>query len=393
MNQPSTENAAATPSRNFAIDALRGAVMILMALDHAREFFSNSFANNPENLSTTTPILFFTRWITHFCAPTFLFLAGTAAFFNGQKRGAAELSRFLWSRGAWMVFLELTVMRAGWSPDPFYRYSMLQIIWAIGWSMIALGFLCRLPRWAVGSIALMMIVGHNALDSIHSPAFGSLSWLWKILHEQGPLEPIAHRRFDVAYPLIPWIGVMAMGFVFGPVMQKPMAVRKAFNLKIGITLTAVFILLRLSNLYGDPIPWSTQSTSIMTALSFLKCNKYPPSLCFLLMTLGPAFCLLSFLDTSREYASLRVLSVFGGTPLFYYVMHLIILRWTSFPIAYYLEGNRLFLPPPEGSMGVAPLPLWGAYLAWIAVVIVLYPLCKKFLALKRRHREWYWSYL
>lgn len=344
-------------TRNIAIDALRGAVMILMALDHARDFYADGFRVRPEDLATTTPSLFFTRWITHFCAPVFVFLAGTSAFLYGQKHPRGELFTFLLSRGAWMILLELTIMRIGWSPDPFYRFSMLQVIWAIGWSMVALAFISRLPLAAVATVGAVMVLGHNALDFIHAKDVGSFSWLWTILHEQGVLMPFENRRFFVAYPLVPWIGVMALGYAFGPVVLKPLAERKALILKLGLAMCAAFLALRASNVYGDPSPWSFRSTPIMSLISFLKCTKYPPSLCYLLMTLGPALCALAWMDRPSEHRALRMLAVFGGVPLFYYVLHLILMRWTAIPIGFYQLGDRLLAPPPQGTAGSAVLPL------------------------------------
>ncbi len=319
-HEPNSHTPNPQTTRNIAIDALRGSVMILMALDHARDFYADGFRVRPEDLATTTPSLFFTRWITHFCAPVFVFLAGTSAFLYGQKHPRGELFTFLLSRGAWMILLELTLA-------------------------------------AVATVGAVMVLGHNALDFIHAKDVGSFSWLWTILHEQGVLMPFENRRFFVAYPLVPWIGVMALGYAFGPVVLKPLAERKALILKLGLAMCAAFLALRASNVYGDPSPWSFRSTPIMSLISFLKCTKYPPSLCYLLMTLGPALCALAWMDRPSEHRALRMLAVFGGVPLFYYVLHLILMRWTAIPIGFYQLGDRLLAPPPQGTAGSAVLPL------------------------------------
>lgn len=387
-----SDSASKTP-RNQSIDVLRGAVMIIMALDHARDFYADGFRIRPEDLATTTPFLFFTRWVTHFCAPVFVFLAGTAAFLSRQKRSGPELTKFLLTRGLWMIALELTIVRIAWSPNPHYRFTSLQILWAIGWSMVALAFLCRLPAWIVGAFGAVMILGHNALEFVHPEDFGSMAWLWKVLHEQGWLTLWPDHYVYVAYPLIPWIGVMAVGYAFGAISTKTQEVRRAITMKIGLVLSLAFVVLRASNLYGDPLPWSPQHSFGFTLMSFLKCEKFPPSLCFLLMTLGPALCALSLLDRAHDNRGLAVLRVFGSVPLFYYIMHLVIMRFTALPIAFYQQGPLTFSPAPEGSYGMALLPLWAAYLGWIAVVTLLYPMCTRFLKLKRNHKEWYWSYL
>ena len=379
----------AVRNRNVAIDALRGAVMVLMALDHARDFYGDGFRHQPTHLATTTAALFFTRWITHFCAPVFVFLAGTAAFLYRDKHGPAASTRFLLTRGLWLVFLELTAMRLGWTPDPFYRFTLLQVIWAIGWSMVALAALGRLPLRGVVAIGGAIVVGHNLLDPIGPEAFGRLGWLWKIAHHGGVLEPFPGRQLYVAYPVLPWIGVITLGFAFGSWMKLPLEVRRPRTLRLGLTLTAAFVVLRAINRYGDPTRWTTQPRGgLFTLMSFLNCDKYPPSLLYALMTLGPAMCALASLDGAKPGRALRVLTAFGSVPLLYYFVHLVVMRWTSLAISFGRFGGEAIT-----SRGRTGLGLGAAYIGWIIVVAALFPLCRWFAEVKARRRDWWLSYL
>lgn len=384
----------ATPrERNTAMDMLRGLVMVLMTLDHARDFFADGNRIKPTDLATTTPILFFTRWVTHFCAPVFVFLAGTAAFLYGARRDPAATSRFLFTRGLWLVFLELTVMRLGWTPEPFYRFTLLQVIWALGWSMILLSVICRFSIVVTAVFGAAIIAGHNLLDFIHRADLGSLGWLWSILHERSVLEPSPGHLFFVAYPLVPWCGVMAAGYAFGSWMQLPQETRRRRTLRLGLALSAAFVVLRALNQYGDPVPWSAQRSALFTVLAFLNCEKYPPSLLFLLMTLGPALCLLSWFESIPPNKIARALAVIGSVPLIYYVAHLILLRWSALPISYVRFGMSAFQPPPNGHAGSAGFGLFSAYIAWGAAVMLLLPLCRWFASVKQRRRDWWMSYL
>lgn len=385
-------SAAAPRSRNKAIDVLRGIVMVIMALDHARDFYAAGFRVSPTDLATTTPALFFTRWITHFCAPVFVFLAGTAAYLYGASRTPRELPRFLLSRGLWLVFLEVAVVRIGWTADLFYRSTPLQVIWAIGVSMVILAALCRLPLKVVALIGAALIAGHNALDGVSAEAFGRLGWLWKILHQGGALEPYKGHFVFVAYPLLPWPGVMAIGFAFGAWMKEPAEVRRRRTWLLGAGLTAAFLLIRGLNVYGDPHPWAPQESALFSVMSFLNCHKYPPSLCYLLMTLGPALALLAALDGAEGGRAGRALAIIGAVPLFYYVAHLFAMRITAAPLAYMRFGAEGLSPPP-GHAGNPEYGLGAAYLGWALVVLALYPACRWFAAVKRRRRDWWLSYL
>lgn len=376
-------------TRSDAIDALRGAVMVLMALDHARDFYGDGFRRDPTDLATTTVLLFFTRWITHYCAPVFVFLAGTAAFLYRDKKGPAEGSRFLLTRGLWLVFLELTAMRLGWTPNLFYRFTVGQVIWAIGWSMVALAALSRLPPRAVLGLAVFVLATHNLLDGLKNAAFGRFDWLWKILHDGGPIEFARGHVLYIAYPLLPWVGVISAGYAFGAWMKLPPELRRPRTLRLGLALTAAFVLLRWINWYGDPGPWSSQPRgALFTLMSFLNVDKYPPSLDYTLMTLGPSLCALALLDGAKPNALTRALVTFGSVPLFYYFAHLVLMRWTSFALV--LARTHSVAAAFDARVGVG-LP--AAYLGWALVVAGLYPLCKWFAGVKARRSEWWLRYL
>ena len=370
--------------RNAAIDILRGFVMVLMALDHARDF-ATGFDNDPTELATTSFPLFFTRWVTHYCAPVFVFLAGLSAHVAGQRRTKLELARFLASRGLWLVVLELTVVRFCWLLDVSYQFSVLQVIWAIGVSMLVLSGLVLLPRAVPALVGLVMIAGHNVLDGVHFE-----HWLWKVLHESALLQSDAGRRLFVAYPLIPWVGVMAVGYAAGALWQRPD--RKRVFAYIGAALTVLFLVLRAGNFYGDPAPWSVQPRDGFTLLSFLRVSKYPPSLLYLAVTLGPSLLVLSALDGRAVGPVGRVLAIYGRVPLFYYVLHLLIAHLVVFAGC----GSRLLDATFRAQLSDSGPPGWGlgeAYLVWLVTVVVLYPLCRWYGGVKARSRSEWFSYL
>ena len=285
-------------SRFTAIDALRGAIMVIMALDHTRDFFhAGAMTFSPEDLARTTPFLFFTRWITHICAPVFLFTAGVGAFLRSQRPGTttAQLSRFLWTRGLWLVIVELTVMRLAMNFSFATRYPvLLLVLWALGWSMIALAALVHLPHRALAIASIAVILLHNAFDGVQAAQFGALSGIWNVLHQPGVFF-LGGIAVVAGYPLVPWIAVMAAGFCAGPLLLRQPQERRRALLLWGTGLVVAFVVLRALNIYGDPQPWSAQSSPLLTAISFLRTTKYPPSLAFLLMTLGPALLLLAYL--------------------------------------------------------------------------------------------------
>jgi uncharacterized membrane protein len=385
--------AAGKRLRIESVDLLRGVVMVLMAIDHSRDFFGTRV--NPVNLDATTIPLFFTRWITHFCAPTFFFLTGTGAFLSRRRKSTAELSRFLFTRGLWLIFLELVVTRGfGWQFNFDFRVTFLFILWGLGWAMITLSALVYLPMWAITAFGLILIAGHNLLDSVQSQ-----SWLWSILHAPNVL--VATPRFSLveSYPLIPWVGVTAAGYSLGQIYNWPAEGRRTFFLRLGLGLTAGFVILRFLNVYGDPVPWSAQRSPAFTLLSFLNTTKYPPSLLFLLMTLGPAMLFLWALDTGTP-RWVRPVLIFGKVPMFYYLLHIPLIHLIAIAVCFarYGQVHWMFESPNLASFPVTPPPGWGyslpvVYLVWITVVILLYPLCRWFAGVRQRRTDAWLSYL
>ena len=370
------------PARIVSVDVLRGLVMAVMALDHTRDFFGTS-GFNPRDVME--PTLFLTRWVTHFCAPTFIFLAGLSAFLYGRGRSTEELSRFLLIRGLWLILIDLTLIKFGWRFEvDLYRLSA-GVIFVIGASMVALAALIWLPRWAIAGVSLIMIAGHNLFDGVRAEELGGASWAWHLLHEPG-LVPLGHGvNLYVLYPLIPWIGVMAAGYLLGPVMQLEERTRQRVLFGLGAAVTLGFIVLRATNLYGDPAPWTPQQTLLPTVLSFLNCEKYPPSLLYLMMTLGPALMLLASFEHARG-AFARLLATFGQVPFFYYVVHLYLIHALAVATTFAMTGVLTRTP----TIG---LGLPGIYFVWLLVLVLLYPICRWFAELKERGSGWWWSYL
>lgn len=373
-----------------AVDALRGLVMVVMTLDHVRDFLGTA-GMNPRDPADAA--LFLTRWLTHFCAPVFVFLAGVSAFLYAERGG--HLRRFLWTRGLWLVVVELTIVRFGWTFDLLPRMVPLQVIWALGWSMVALAALVALPRRVVGAIGVVLIAGHNLLDGVRAETFGGFAWAWRLLHQPGFLHPALPGVF-VGYPLVPWVGVMAAGYAFGGVLTAPPTTRRRTTLGLGIGLTLAFVLLRMLATYGDPAGWRAQPTALATALAFVNCEKYPPSLLFLLMTLGPALVVLAACDTPAAAARLRPIVTIGRVPFFYYVLHLPLIHALAIVLAVATGGDGWALvggfgpgqKPPAYGFGLPAI-----YLAWLGVVLVLYPVCRWFAGVKQRRSEWWLSYL
>jgi uncharacterized membrane protein len=387
--------AAHIRSRLDSVDLLRGLVMVLMALDHVRDFFTE-LRFNPTDLSQTNAVLFFTRWVTHFCAPTFVFLAGTGAFLYGSRgRSRNELAGFLVTRGLWLVVLEFTVIRLGWSFDLSYASLLwVQVIWVIGVSMVVLAGLVYLPLPAIAAFGLVMIATHNLFDGVTPQSLGGWGPLWMVLHVQGPVALPGGGTLFVAYPLIPWIGVMAAGYAFGSLLLRPTEKRRRLLLCLGLALTGAFVVLRALNVYGDPFPWSPQRTGVLTVLSFLNTTKYPPSLAFLLMTLGPAIASLTWFERLSGPAA-RFLIVFGRVPLFYYVLHIFVIHAAALAL-----GVMAGFPPAAFLRPIFfnPVPGWGyglpaIYAIWAAIVLALYPACRWYAGLKARRHDAWLSYL
>jgi uncharacterized membrane protein len=376
-----------------SIDVVRGVVMILMALDHTRDFFGNLGVNLTDPATTTIP-LFFTRWITHFCAPVFFLLTGTGAYLSLRKKSKHELSRFLFTRGLGLIFLELVVVRCfGWQFNFDYRVTILNVLWALGWAMIVLPGLVYLPAWAVAAFGVVMIATHNLFDSVESS-----HWIWSILHSPNFIVNHPEHVVFVAYALVPWVGVTAAGYGLGQIFRWESARRKMFLLRLGAGLTASFIVLRCVNLYGDPLPWSTQKSAVFTMLSFLNTNKYPPSLLYLLMTLGPALLFLGAVDAGTP-RWLRPALFFGKVPMFYYLLHIPLLHLIALIVCYarYRQAHWMFESNTIQQFPISRPPGWGnslpiVYLVWAFVVVALYPLCRWFAALKQSRSAAWLSY-
>ncbi len=391
---------ATKTSRLSSVDLLRGVVMVLMALDHVRDFVAPSEA--PEFMADPGLPLFLTRWVTHFCAPVFVFLAGISAFLYGAKRSTAELSRFLLTRGLWLIVLEWTVVGFAWTFMVPFRFVILQVIWAIGVAMVVLSGLVRLPRGLVAALGIAAVAGHNLLDglAIEAALLGSADGLavpsaeaaYALLHVPFKLLFGFGATWMSVYPLVPWVFVLALGWCFGPVLTRPPSERARACLRLGAALTIGFVLLRFASGYGDPRPFESGDGATATAIAFLNTTKYPPSLQFLLMTLGPALLFLGLADRRRGPAA-RFLTTFGRVPLFYYVLHIALanlagaawLRWTTGADRWV---GGVLQAPPDGPVELVPV-----YVAWGAIVLILFPLCRWYDGVKRRGTSPVWSYL
>jgi uncharacterized membrane protein len=387
---------AVTPPRVRleSVDVVRGVIMILMALDHTRDFFGMPGAN-PVDMSSTTVALFFTRWVTHFCAPVFFLLTGTGAYLSLKKRSTGDLSRFLFTRGVWLIFLELVVLRCFSYQFNFdYHVTFLLVLWALGCAMITLAALVRLPAAFVTAFGVVLIAGHNLFDGVR--------WsnpLWLILHRPGVVFAAGGHVVLAAYPLIPWIGVTAVGYGLGQVYGWAPDRRRTFLLRLGLGSTAAFLFLRAVNHYGDPLRWAAQRSATFTVLSFLNTNKYPPSLLYLLMTLGPALLLLRSVDR-RTPRVLRPALTFGRVPFFYYIFHFTLIHLLAVTVCYARYGavHWMFESPDLGHYPFSAPPGWGftlpvVYLVWACVVLAAYPLCRWFARLKQRRSDAWLSYL
>jgi uncharacterized membrane protein len=398
-------NRAAPQSRIASIDLIRGAVMILMAIDHVR-VFSGVPAGGP------TPAVFFTRWITHFCASAFIFLAGTSAFFYGRKH--ADLSKHLLIRGAWLIFLELTFLRVAWTFNfDFRHYEMAGVIWVIGCCMILMAGLVKLPLPAVGTIGLLIIATHNLMDSHMGKLLDGLDGnrfaaLWKIFYvgffagpiQFGPDGP----NLIVLYSIIPWIGVMAAGYAFAKILTLETGRRNRLCLAIGLSAIGLFLVLRGFNLYGDPRPWHAAAQGrnglppMPAWLSFLNTTKYPASLLFLLMTLGPIIALMPVLEGLRGAVARRI-AIFGRVPFFFYVLHIPLIHALALVVSKIRLGyvsHWLFTnhpmgnpEPPEGYVWSLPL----LYFVWAVAIVLLYFACRWFADIKAKRTDWWLKYL
>jgi len=378
--------------------------MILMALDHVRDFIHReAMVASPTDLERTTPVLFFTRWVTHFCAPVFLLTAGLGAWFWWKRgRSRAQLAGFLLTRGFWLALLELTVMRFAYnfSVSPEYPVFLL-VLWVLGACMIGLSVCVWMPSRFVLVAALAMIAFHNLLDPITARDLGSAAPLWHLVHQVGAFR-LGDLTVIVGYPLVPWVAVMALGFASGPLFQLAASDRRRALLMVGAAATIGFVVMRAWNGYGDPAPWQSQASPVFTGLSFLNTTKYPPSLIFLLMTLGPAYLSLAWLDRRRLESS-HPLVVLGRAPLFYFVAHFFLAHLAAAVLALWRYGGAAWsfifhpLPSMGGPRTLYPrdfgFDLWVVYAVWALIVLLLYPACRRVAAWKAGRTEWWVGYL
>jgi uncharacterized membrane protein len=386
-----------TKPRIESIDLLKGLVMVIMALDHVRDYFHYSaYIFDPTDPMQTSLPIFFTRFITHFCAPTFCFLAGTSAFMVGKRKSKAELSSFLLKRGLWLVFIEMTVVNFAWFFDVYFRSPALLVIWSLGVSMIVLAAIIHLPRKFILLFSLLLILGHNFFDTVHYEG----NVFWSILHEFGIFQLTDGVEFVVAYPLIPWIAVMALGYYFGAFYDSSFDSnkrKKLFNL-IGILAILSFVILRFSNVYGDPRLYTDYDTTAKDLISFFNPSKYPPSLLYLLMTWGTALLFLANAEKLKGRV-VNFFSTFGRVPFFYYILHLYLIHLVALLFAELTGFGWQSMILKDWMTEVPALkgfgfPLWVVYCVWIGVILILYPLCKKFDNYKQSHKEkWWLSYL
>ncbi len=380
--------------------------MVLMALDHVRDYFHlTAFTDDPLNLQTTSTALYFTRWITHFCAPIFVFLSGVSIYLQSLRKDHLELSSFVIKRGLWLIFAEWFIISLAWTFNPMYNLLPFQVIWAIGISMIILGILIRfrLNYWVLLISGFIIVAGHNLLDFMEaSPGFNPGFW-WDLFHSGHfkTYEWTSNHFILMVYPFVAWTGLMFLGYCAGKWFHPEVSVlqRNRNLLFAGSILVVFFTLLRLTNVYGDPVDWQSQTNLWYTVLSFLHVDKYPPSLLYLCITIGPSLLAMVYFE-NRQNRFTNFMTVFGRTAFFYYILHIFLIHFFA-TIAFFIRGHNfseameygkklpfLFVVPGEG------LGLAGVYLVWITVILILFPICKWYDAYKTHHREkWWLSYL
>ena len=387
-------------TRIYSIDLLRGLVMILMALDHTRDFIhAEAFTRDPLDPASTTPLLFFTRFITHYCAPVFVLLAGVSIYLQSLRKPQGELSVFLLKRGLWLIFVELILITFAWTFDFRFTMFVMQVIWAIGISMVFMSVVIRLPYWLIVTLGLIIALGHNVFDFVETTHSG---FWWDLLRNGNFAfhELLPGRQIVIIYPFLPWLGLMMLGYGLGKIFEPSVSVerRRKFLINTGMGLIFLFVALRYLNVYGDPHPWSVQPEGWRTLLSFMNVHKYPPSLLFFCITLGPALILLAVFEKTSNALS-KAISVYGRVPFFYYILHFYILH-TLATILFLTRGHSF----SEGVQSIFGIPfnfliqgegysLGIVYLVWILMVVALYPLCKWFSELKKKSGHWGMSYL
>ncbi|MBV9962764.1 MAG: DUF1624 domain-containing protein [Parafilimonas sp.] len=389
-----------TFSRINSIDLLRGLIMIIMALDHTRDFFHvTAWTDSPTNLQTTTPLLYFTRWITHLCAPNFVFLAGASIYFQTFRKTTKELSKFLLTRGLWLVFVELFIVNLEFSFDIHYHLIALQTIWSIGISMIILSAMIRLPYTAILIVGLTIVFGHNLLDFYEAGLKQTPGWWYDLLHHQGVYKLSSDHTLLIFYPFLPWSGLMMLGYCFGKLFLKyEGAERRKMLVITGIIMLLFFVVLRYTNQYGDPLKWSAQKNELYTFFSFMNVQKYPPSLLYMCATVAPAMLFLAFTDKASNKLA-KFITVYGRVPFLYYVLHFFLIHLVS--MCFFFARGHSFaqgIQPPNAILPNFIIPGEGyslgvVYLVWICIVLALYPVCKWFSEYKRDHKDWWLSYL
>lgn len=386
--------------RIASIDLMRGIVMIIMALDHTREFFhADAQVFSPTDLSQTTTVLFFTRWITHFCAPTFVFLSGISAGISRKRKSNKELSWFLFTRGLWLVILEATVIRFGFTFNLYYDVTFFQVIYTLGASMMVLSLLVFLPQKVVLIIGLALIFGHDALNLIRLTPQDSGYVPWTLLQQPGFISIDGSHGIFVIYPLIPWLGIMLAGYGVARLYTDVSAEkRKKILLYSGLITIALFMVIRFANIHGPLDAWSVQKNSWFTFLSFINCTKYPVTLLFTLMILGPVLVILLVAEKAKGWFAEKA-TVIGRVPLFYFIIHFYILHVAALVIHLIVSGksiSEIDFHLSAGLGGIAPgvgYSLIWTYVAWITLIIVMYPICKWYNNYKSRHTHWWLSYL
>jgi uncharacterized membrane protein len=387
------------PRRIESIDLLRGIIMVIMALDHTREYFHyDAFMFDPTDLDKTTVAIFLTRWITHFCAPLFMLLTGTSAFLYGEKKGKRSLSIFLFTRGLFLILLEQTVINFGWLFNSHFPEIEFLVLWALGFSMICLSLIIHLPKKFILILGIVLVAGHNLLDPVHVSGKGPGAFIWALFHEP-TVFTFRDKKVLVLYPVIPWIGVIALGYSLGNLYSKGYDVqkRKKILVQLGISAVLVFIVLRFINLYGDLVPWSKQSSEVFTFLSFIKVSKYPPSLLYILITVGGGLICLALFEKPPGRLG-KFFSVYGRVPMFFYILHIYLIHLLAL-FATRLCGHSWSDMIYPGLLGTDKLagygfPLVVVYLVWISVVLIMYRPCVWYNRYKTSHREkWWLSYL
>jgi len=383
-----------------SIDFLRGLVMVIMALDHSRDFLHDAaWTDDPLNLATTTPWLFFTRWITHFCAPVFVFLAGSSIYFQSIRKTKKDLSLFLLKRGLWLIFIEVAIINLAFSFDFTYSLVGLQTIWSIGISMIIMAAVNWMPFKLILSVGLLIVLGHNSLDFYETNHKGTFDFIYSLIHRPGLYPLDKTHGLLVLYPFLSWVGLMMMGFCFGKLfINYEGSARRQMLLRLGIGIIAFFILLRALDVYGDPGHWQDQPSLLYTFFDFIDVQKYPPSLLYTCATIGPALLFLAAVEGAKNKFS-RIITIYGRVPFFYYVLHFFLLHIIA-TVFFFASGNTL-ATAEKFSDGLTPLfiipgqgySLWVVYAVWIGAVAMLYPVCKWFSNYKQTHKQWWLSYL